>query len=154
MPARPKSKGRSACPVSRSLEILGDRWSLLIIRDMMIRGVRNFNQFQQSGEGIATNILSGRLRKLQQEGVVTSEPCETDGRRVNYRLTQKGIALAPVLFELLLWGAQHNVTGLPCAAAQQMAQNRDWILSEVRRRWRAGDTTPLQSQDGQWHLPR
>jgi DNA-binding HxlR family transcriptional regulator len=154
VPAGPRSNRGTGCPVSRSLEILGDRWSLLIVRDMMIRGVRNFKEFQRSGEGIASNILTGRLRKLQQEGVISSEPGETDRRRVNYRLTTKGIALAPVLFELLLWGAQHNQTGLPCATAEQMAKNREWILAEVRRRWKERDLTPLQSQNGQWHLPR
>src|ERR1700745_3767892 len=100
MPGRPKSKHRSGCPVSTSLEVIGDRWSLLIIRDMMVRGFRGFKDLQQSGEGIATNILSDRLRKLQMAGIIGAEAEPADGRRVNYRLTEKGIDLAPVVLEL------------------------------------------------------
>src|SRR5271165_4241632 len=70
---RTKSKRRSGCPVSASLEIFGDRWSLLIVRDMMIRGFRAFKDFENSGEGIATNILSGRLRRLQAAGIIRAE---------------------------------------------------------------------------------
>src|SRR6185437_13333047 len=98
-----KIKSRSGCPVSISLERFGDRWSLLIIRDLMVRGFTTFKQFQNAGEGIATNILADRLQKLVGEGIITAEAEERDGRRVNYRLTEKGIALAPVMLELLIW---------------------------------------------------
>ena len=93
--------------MSRSLERFGDRWSLLIIRDLMVRGYRTFKEFQESGEGIATNILTDRLKTLEASGIIRAEREESDGRRVNYRLTEKGIDLAPVLLELLIWGAHH-----------------------------------------------
>lgn len=118
----------------------------------MIRGLRNFKEFQQSGERIASNILADRLRRLQATGIITAEAGETDGRRVNYRLTHKGIDLAPVLLELLIWGAQHEPTGASRARFEMMTENRKAILDEVRRRWRERDTTPLQSTSGQWHL--
>src|SRR5436190_965942 len=89
MPGKRQSKRRSGCPVSISLEIFGDRWSLLIVRDIMVRGFRTFRQFQQSGEGIATNILADRLRKLAAAGIIAAEKEENDARRVNYRLTEK-----------------------------------------------------------------
>jgi DNA-binding HxlR family transcriptional regulator len=139
---KPK-KRRSGCPVSISLEIFGDRWSLLIVRDLMVRGFRTFQAFQQSGEGIATNILADRLQKLAAAGIISAEPEETDGRRLNYRLTQKGIDLAPVLLELLIWGARHQETKAPCALTDQMENNREAFLAEVRRRWREHDSTPL-----------
>lgn len=139
----PKSKRRSGCPVSVSLDILGDRWSLLIVRDLMVRGYRTFKEFQQSGEGIATNILADRLQKLEAAKIITAQPEETDGRRINYRLTEKGIDLAPVLLELLLWGARHEQTGAPCAVMVEMAKNREAILAETRRRWQERDPTPL-----------
>ncbi len=104
VPGEPKSERRSGCPVSISLEMFGDRWSLLIIRDLMVRGFRTFKEFQESGEGISTNILADRLRKLEATGIITAEVEDTDGRRVNYRLTEKGIDLAPVLLELLILG--------------------------------------------------
>lgn len=148
-----KSKRRSGCPVSVSLEIFGDRWSLLIVRDLMIRGFRSFKDFQNSGEGIATNILAGRLRRLQAAGIIRAEAEQTDGRRINYRLTERGIDLAPALLELLIWGARHEDTGVPCAAIESLAKHRDELLAEVRRRWRQRDPRPLQAKSGRWLWP-
>jgi DNA-binding HxlR family transcriptional regulator len=138
-----KAKRRSGCPVSISLEIFGDRWSLLVIRDLMVRGLRTFKEFEESGEGIATNILSDRLEKLERAGIIIAEKEKSDRRRANYRLTQKGIDLAPVLLELLIWGARHEDTGAPCAVIEQMENNREKVLAEARRRWRERDSTPL-----------
>jgi DNA-binding HxlR family transcriptional regulator len=140
--------------VSISLDVFGDRWSLLIVRDMMVRGYRTFKEFLESGEGIATNILAGRLRKLEAAGIVVTEAEETDGRKVNYRLTEKGIDLAPVLLELLIWGAQHEETGAPCAVIVEMAKNREAVLAETRRRWQERDPTPLLPKFGDDSLKR
>ena len=140
---KPTSKRRSGCPVSIALEMFGDRWSLLIIRDVMVRGYRTFKQFQESGEGIATNILADRLRRLEAAGIITAEVEERDRRSLGYRLTEKGIDLAPVLLELLIWGARHEETGAPCAFIAKMEKNREQVLAEVRRRWRERDSTPL-----------
>ena len=129
--------------MSISLDIFGDRWSLLIIRDLMVRGYRTFKEFRESGEGIATNILTDRLRKLEASGIIITEAEEADRRKVNYRLTEKGIDLAPVLLELLVWGSRHEDAGLPCTFIEDMAQNREAILAEVRRRWRERDSNPL-----------
>jgi len=126
-----------------SLEIFGDRWSLLIIRDLMVRGFTTFKDFQNGGEGIATNILTDRLEKLQAAGVINSETDRTDHRVVRYRLTEKGIDLAPVVLEVLIWGTRHENTGAPYEVVARMAKNRDAVLAEVRRRWRERDTTPL-----------
>ena len=126
-----------------SLEILGDRWSLLIVRDLMVRGFRTFREFRNSGEGIATNILADRLEKLETAGLVVPERDESDARRINYRLTEKGIDLAPVVLELLLWGARHEKTGFPCEVIAHIETNKQNLLEEVRRRWQARDVTPL-----------
>jgi DNA-binding HxlR family transcriptional regulator len=136
-------KRRSGCPVSISLEMFGDRWSLLIIRDLMVRGYRTFKEFERSGEGIATNILADRLHRLETAGIIAAEVEEADGRKLNYRLTQKGIDLAPVLLELLIWGARHEETGVSCAAIRKIEENREAFLAEARRRWRERDSTPL-----------
>ena len=143
VPGKSTSERRSGCPVSISLETFGDRWSLLIVRDLMVRGFSTFKQFHASGEGIATNILSHRLRKLEAAGIVTTEIDERDARSARYRLTEKGIDLAPVLLELLIWGARHERTAAPCALIEKMAGHRDEILADVRRRWRERDPTPL-----------
>lgn len=119
----------------------------------MVRGFHTFKEFQHSGEGIATNILADRLRKLEQAEIVTVEPDASDGRVLNYRLTSKGIDLAPVVLELLIWAARHQLTGAPCGAIEHMAAQREAILAEVRRRWRERDPRPLQAKTGQWLWP-
>ena len=134
---------RSGCPVNISLEVFGDRWSLLLVRDLMVRGFRRFSDFEQSGEGIATNILADRLRRLRRSGIVEAEPDPEDRRRTNYRLTEKGIDLAPVLLDLLIWGAQHQKTGAPRELIAEMAKNREAVLAETRRRWQDRDPRPL-----------
>lgn len=109
----------------------------------MVRGYRTFKEFQESGEGIATNILTDRLQKLEAAGIIIAEAEQSDGRRVNYRLTAKGISLAPVLLDLLIWGSRHEPVGTSCALILKMEKNRDEILAEVERRWRERDLTPL-----------
>src|SRR5262245_52031904 len=109
----------------------------------MVRGLKNFKQFQQSGEGIASKILAERLRRLEAGGIIVAESAEADGRRVNYRLTEKGIDLAPVLLELLIWGARHEHSAAPPGLAVKLEQNRQAIITETRRRWRDRDSTPL-----------
>ncbi len=146
------SKRRSGCPVNAGLEIFGDRWSLLIVRDLMVRGLRTFKEFQTSGEGIASNILANRLRRLEAAGILTGEAEKTDGRRVNYRLTEKGIDLAPTMLELFVWGGRHEKTAAPCGLLAKMQNNREALLAEVRRRWRERDHTPLLPRTGNGNL--
>jgi DNA-binding HxlR family transcriptional regulator len=138
-----KSRRRSGCPVSLSLERFGDRWSLLIIRDLMVRGYRTFGEFQRAGEGIATNILAARLKNLEANGILNSENNPQDRRMAHYRLTEKGIDLAPALLEMLIWGARHEDANASCGVVTYLEKNRAWILSEVRKRWQARDTTPI-----------
>lgn len=143
MSGKPTAKRRSGCPIGISLDIVGDRWSLLIVRDLMVRGLRSFKDFQEAGEGIATNILADRLKKLEAAGVIVSQQEPADARRGQYRLTEKGIDLAPVLTELLLWGARWENTSTPPEVIAQLQSDREGFLAEVRRRWQRQDRTPL-----------
>jgi DNA-binding HxlR family transcriptional regulator len=152
VPGKPKPNHRSGCPVTVSLDIFGDRWSLLVIRDLMVRGYRTFKEFREAGEGIATNVLADRLRKLEAAGIITARTQDSDHRKVNYRLTRKGIDLAPVLLELLIWGARHEETEAPCDLIVKMSRNRKKVLAEVRRRWRKGDLTPVLPEFGKAKL--
>ena len=127
-------KRRSGCPLNASVEMLGDRWSLLIIRDMMLRGSQSYKEFLDSFEGIATNILADRLHRLVAFGIITTRPDPSDGRKVIYRLTQKGIDLAPVLTEMVLWAAAHEDTGNQ-PLVQLMRKDKEKFIAEVRRRW-------------------
>jgi DNA-binding HxlR family transcriptional regulator len=114
--------------------MLGDRWSLLIIRDMMLGGARSYKTFLECYEGIATNILADRLRKLVAYGIIATEPDPSDGRKVIYVLTQKGIDLAPVLTEMVLWAAAHEDTGNQ-ALVRQMREDKEKFVAGVRQRW-------------------
>src|SRR6202167_3670659 len=139
MPKTPRKKSgserrRSECPLNASVEMLGDRWSLLIIRDMMLRGFQTYKEFLESHEGIATNILADRLRKLEAHGIITAEPDTSDRRKMIYSLTPKGIDLAPVLTEMVLWAAAHEKTGNQ-ALVLQMQEDKKQFLSAIRQRW-------------------
>jgi DNA-binding HxlR family transcriptional regulator len=129
-------KRRSGCPLNASVEMLGDRWSLLIVRDMMLRGFRSYKEFMQCYEGIATNILADRLHKLMDYGIIASEPDPSDGRKLSYFLTAKGIDLAPVLTEMVLWAAAHEDTGNQ-ALIRQMREDKQKFLAGIRQRWAA-----------------
>jgi len=131
-----KSQRRSECPLNASVEMLGDRWSLLIIRDMMLRGFRTYKEFMECYEGIATNILADRLRKLIAYGIITAAPDPVDGRKLIYSLTEKGIDLAPVLTEMVLWAAAHEETGNPSLVAL-MQSDKAKFLESIRQRWAA-----------------
>jgi DNA-binding HxlR family transcriptional regulator len=127
-------KRRSGCPLNASVEMLGDRWSLLIIRDMMLRGARTYKSFLECYEGIATNILADRLRKLAAYGIITTERDPSDRRKVIYLLTKKGIDLEPVLTEMVLWAAAHEDTGNQ-ALVSQMRADKEKFMAAVRQRW-------------------
>ena len=131
---KPVPKRRSECPLNASVEMLGDRWSLLIIRDMMLRGVHGYKDFLDCYEGIATNILADRLHRLVDYGIITTQPDPSDGRKVIYRLSRKGIDLAPVLTEMVLWAAAHEETGNQ-PLVRLMRKNKEKFIAEVRQRW-------------------
>jgi DNA-binding HxlR family transcriptional regulator len=131
---KPAPKRRSGCPLNASVEILGDRWSLLIIRDMMLRGFHTFKQFLESYERIATNILADRLRRLEGHGIISTARDPSDARKVIYSLTAKGIDLAPVLAEMVLWAAAHEETGNQ-TLVRQMRKDKEQVISAVRHRW-------------------
>lgn len=94
---------RSICPVACTLDILGDKWTLLVVRDL-IMGKKTYSEFQQSPEAIPTNILAERLKRLQAQGVVAKQQYQDKPVRYEYHLTDKGMALRPVLLAMVKWG--------------------------------------------------
>ena len=125
---------RSGCPLNASVEILGDRWSLLIIRDMMLRGYRTYKEFLGSYERIATNVLADRLCTLELHGIIQSKVDPGDRRKRIYRLTRKGIDLAPVLTEMVLWAGSHEQTENQ-ALVRLMREQKAKFLVDIRERW-------------------
>jgi len=96
------------CPIARTLDIIGERWTILILRDLLLDGPRKFQDFQQSLAGISPNTLSARLKRLEESGVVERRFYEQHPPRAEYLLTAKGRALGPVLKALLDWGRSHT----------------------------------------------
>jgi DNA-binding HxlR family transcriptional regulator len=97
---------RSTCPIAAALDLVGDRWTLLIIRDLL-SGRRRYGDFAAADEGIPTNVLAERLKRLEGAGIIDSELYQQNPPRFSYGLTAKGAALKPILATLALWGKQH-----------------------------------------------
>lgn len=128
---------RSGCPIGIALDVIGDPWTLLVVRDLMFKGAKTFNDFLGAGEGIATNVLTDRLARLGANGIVSKERDTTDARRFIYRLTEKGIDLAPVLVDLVIWSTTYANTDAPPHVVRAMRTDRDGFLAQVRDGWKA-----------------
>jgi DNA-binding HxlR family transcriptional regulator len=98
-----KSNFRSSCPIASMLDIVGDKWSLLLVRDMLVQGKKTFKDFSISPEKIAPGILSARLKWLEENGLITKHKLPDNQKENIYLLTEKGIELAPVITEIILW---------------------------------------------------
>lgn len=127
-----KIKKRSECPISSALDILGDKWSLLIIRDIAMTGKNTYNEFLKSEEKISTNILADRLAMLEEVGILTKEEHPDSKAKIFYRLTQMGIDLIPLLFEAILWSDKY----LPIAPqarefASILKQNKEGMIEYI-----------------------
>lgn len=104
---------RSDCPISYSLDVVGDKWTLLIVRDIVFAGKRSFNEFLTSKEKIARNILAERLVRLEKNGIIVKKQHPLDGRKDQYSLTDKGLGLVYALSALGHWGAQQQAATAP-----------------------------------------
>jgi len=140
-PARPsKAKPtkpvgpRSKCPINLVLEMVGDSWSLLILRDMMLKGHKSYQAFLHSPEGIATNILADRLVKLESNGLITKGPDPSDARKFIYALNEKGADLAPLLVEMIEIGQKHHlIIDMPKEILEQVARSKPLYAKELSR---------------------
>ena len=130
---------RSYCPINLGLEVFGDTWTLLVLRDLMFGGKRHFRELLQSDEGISSNILADRLKRLIDRGILTKRDDPTHKQKAIYSLTEKGIELLPVLAQMAAWGHKH----LPVSAelgirAELLAKGgpRMWedFMAELRER--------------------
>lgn len=138
---------RSTCPINAALEVVGDSWSLLIVRDLMFAGARTYRDFLRSDEKIATNILASRLDKLERAGIISSRRDPTDARSILYRLTAKGVELAPVLMELSRWGTRYEDGQPPHGILDAWTADPGAFLDGVRQGWRATGPDAASSGD-------
>ncbi|HMF09245.1 MAG TPA: helix-turn-helix domain-containing protein [Thermoanaerobaculia bacterium] len=103
-----RSYGIEACPVARTLDLIGERWTILILRDLFLHGPRRFQDFQESLRGVAPNTLSARLKTLERRGVIRRELYSEHPPRLEYRLTERGKTLGPVVKALRDWGNRYG----------------------------------------------
>lgn len=128
-------KRNTGCPVTFALDAFGDRWSLVIIRDMIMHRKETYGEFLESDEGIATNILADRLKHLETEGIILKSRDPENRRRYIYRLTEKGVNLTPVMLELILWSARYDPeTKAPREFIDSIESNRAGFIADVRAR--------------------
>jgi DNA-binding HxlR family transcriptional regulator len=126
---------KSDCPVHFALEVFGDPWTLLIIRDLMFKDRRTYSEFLKAEEGIATNILADRLTRLEQDGIVVKDEAPGGG---GYRLTPKGIDLLPIMMEIIGWSAKHDSrTAADAAFVRRLRTDRDPFTKELRAKLRS-----------------
>ena len=126
---------RSACAISMALDAIGDKWSLLILRDLMFTNKRSYGELQSSDEKIATNILAARLQSLEANGLIRKTADPDNGRRNLYYLTEKGIDLLPVIIELRQWTEKHNPDAEGCTDALKLTdKNRKEILTAYKKK--------------------
>ena len=127
------SSRRSSCPISYALDIFGDKWTLLVIRDLVFSRKRYFLDFLASSEKIASNILADRLKTLEASGIVSRRPDPANARKIIYELTQKGEDLIPALLELVHWGAKYDAeTGAPKHFIRRIVKNRESLIAEIK----------------------
>ncbi|MFO1514625.1 MAG: helix-turn-helix domain-containing protein [Verrucomicrobiota bacterium] len=124
---------RSHCPIAFALDIFGDKWSLLVLRDLLFKDKRRFGEFLAAEEGISTNILSERLARLEAEGLIAKSPDPENGRQYFYSPTDKGLDLIPALLEVILWSAKHDPqTASPPAVTRRIQMERESFIQEVK----------------------
>ncbi|MDJ1494761.1 helix-turn-helix domain-containing protein [Cytophagaceae bacterium DM2B3-1] len=126
-------KQRSTCPVSTSLDVLGDKWTLLILRDMVFADKSTYGQFLQSAEKIATNVLADRLAVLESHGILTKVVASDKKSKFTYSLTEKGIDTIPIIVELILWGTKHWPTVINPVLLKELQAGKDTAIQKYQR---------------------
>ena len=122
---------RSDCPINYALQVFGDGWSLLVIRDLMFTERRTYTDFLNAEEGMATNILAARLKQLQADGLIRRRGA---GRGAEFALTKKGLDLLPAMLELISWSGKYDrATGAPKEFLARLRSNRALVTAELRK---------------------
>jgi DNA-binding HxlR family transcriptional regulator len=128
-----KSRARSTCPISFALEIFGDRWTLLVLRDLLLRGRRRYRELLRSEEGIATNVLADRLKRLERRGLIRKLRDEADGRQFVYAATPLAVSLVPMLIEMSVWGARSGAgSDVDPAFIARFETDREDLIAEIQ----------------------
>ncbi len=125
---------RSDCPVSLALDLLGDKWSLLIIRDMLFFDKHYFGEFLAATESISTNLLTDRLRRLERVGIVTRSVDPKNASKIRYALTQMGVDLLPIMLQLIAWGGKYFESAAPASFLRRLRSDPKGVEAELRKK--------------------
>ena len=128
---------RSTCPINYSVEIFGDKWMLLLLRDIMFNGKNSFLEFRASQEKISSVVLTEKLNMLLEEGIVTKVVSTKNASKFLYLVTDKGIELVPIMVELLNWGSRHNPDGGPKLLLDRIKQSKKKLIIELQEKLRS-----------------
>ncbi len=129
-------KHRSHCPISFALDLVGDKWSLLILRDIIFKGKNKYKDFLNAGEGISTNILANRLIQLEELGFIGKKDDPTNGKQYIYRPTKKALDLIPVMLELIRWSGKHDSqTATPNEFMKELELGTKKLIAKLRRQF-------------------
>ncbi|WP_367154932.1 winged helix-turn-helix transcriptional regulator [Methylomonas sp. HYX-M1] len=137
----PKSKLNNKCPIDYALEVFGDRWTLLVLRDLMLSGKRYYRELMTSKEGIATNILTSRLRKMEADGLIIRKQNPEDKRQIFYELTEKALDLVPILLEISRWSIIYDEnTAAPPELMRRFNDEPRQLIAELKEAARIRQT--------------
>ena len=124
---------RSDCPIARALDFVGDKWTLVVLRDLIMARRRHYQEMLAGNEGIASNILASRLKLLEAAGMITRRRDPEQRRRVIYQPTEKALDLLPVLIELVRWGLKYDPqASAPAHFLRRLAEDREGFIAELR----------------------
>ena len=127
-----KTKNWAGCPVRFGMSQFGDKWSFLILRDLMFKGRQYYNEFLEAGEGISTNVLASRLTDLETNGLVTKTQDEIKRSKYKYQLTEKGLDLMPMMLAMIDWAEKYdNKTEVPSEFIQQLRSDSSALQQEL-----------------------
>lgn len=141
-------RNSSQCPITFALDIFGDKWSLIILRDLLFKGKRYYGEFLNSAEKISTNILANRLVKLESEGLISKNPVPLNLTKFIYSPTQKGKDLLPLLLEMIEWSVRYNpqtgmpdniISGAPSNLLKKSHKDRKMLISEILSKLEEGN---------------
>ena len=123
---------RSDCPISFALDHMGDKWSLLILRDLLFFNKSSYSELKNSDEGMATNILSSRLEKLELDGLISKTVDEHDKRKKVYKLKSSGKATLPIILEMMIWSVEHdNNLAVPAKLIERAKTDRENLIKDI-----------------------
>ena len=121
------------CPVTFALEVFGDRWTLLVLRDVLLEGRYSYKELLAANPGIATNVLADRLKRLEQRQLVTKTRDPSDARQFVYKPTHLGISVIPMLVEMMVWGSKHGNAQATTSLVERFESDRESLLLELKK---------------------